>query len=40
METAMNAAGGTRRDVANLLRTSERTLYYKMRAHRLGDISS
>jgi DNA-binding NtrC family response regulator len=40
METAVNAAGGTRRDVANLLRTSERTLYYKMRAHRLGDLSS
>jgi two-component system response regulator AtoC len=40
METAMSAAGGTRRDVANLLRTSERTLYYKMRANRLGDLSS
>lgn len=40
METAMNAAGGTRRDVANLLRTSERTLYYKMRAHRLSEIPS
>jgi two-component system response regulator AtoC len=40
METAVNTAGGTRRDVANLLRTSERTLYYKMRAHRAGDLSS
>jgi two-component system response regulator AtoC len=40
METAMNTAGGTRREVANLLRTSERTLYYKMRSHRAGDSSS
>jgi len=34
LETATNAGGGTRREVANLLHTSERTLYYKMRAHR------
>jgi DNA-binding NtrC family response regulator len=40
MEIAVNAAGGTRKDVANLLRTSERTLYYKMRAQRPGDLSS
>jgi DNA-binding NtrC family response regulator len=28
------SAGGTRRELANLMRTSERTLYYKMRAQR------
>jgi transcriptional regulator with PAS, ATPase and Fis domain len=37
VETAMRASGGTRREVANLLNTSERTLYYKIRAHRRGN---
>lgn len=35
LETAFNASGCTRREMAQRLRTSERTLYYKMRAHRV-----
>jgi transcriptional regulator with GAF, ATPase, and Fis domain len=35
IETAFSASGCTRREMAQRLRTSERTLYYKMRAHRV-----
>jgi DNA-binding NtrC family response regulator len=37
LEKAMGTAGGTRRELASLLRTSERTLYYKMREQRRSD---
>lgn len=38
-ETALNAEGGahTRKEIASQLRTSERTLYHKIRAYRLND---
>lgn len=36
LETAIGADGATRRSVAQRLRTSERTLYYKMRNHHLS----
>ncbi len=36
LETALNVPGPTRRQIAERLHTSERTLYYKMRAHGLG----
>jgi transcriptional regulator with PAS, ATPase and Fis domain len=36
LETAIASTGCTRREIAQRLRTSERTLYYKMRAHGLG----
>ncbi len=36
LETAINAQGSTRREIAHRLQTSERTLYYKMRAHGLN----
>lgn len=36
LETAINMRGSTRREVARQLRTSERTLYYKIRAHGLN----
>ncbi|HYB76602.1 MAG TPA: sigma 54-interacting transcriptional regulator [Candidatus Bathyarchaeia archaeon] len=35
IETAVNIPGCTRRQMAQRLRTSERTLYYKMRTHRI-----
>jgi DNA-binding NtrC family response regulator len=35
LETALSSDGATRQQVARRLQTSERTLYYKMRAHRL-----
>jgi transcriptional regulator with PAS, ATPase and Fis domain len=35
LETALSADGSTRQQIARQLQTSERTLYYKMRAHRL-----
>jgi len=35
LETAISSEGATRRQVAQRLHTSERTLYYKMRAHGL-----
>jgi transcriptional regulator with PAS, ATPase and Fis domain len=35
LETALTADGSTRQQIARQLQTSERTLYYKMRAHRL-----
>ena len=36
LEAAIKSGGPTRREIARRLHTSERTLYYKMRAHRLG----
>jgi len=36
LETAIGVDGATRRSVAQRLRTSERTLYYKMRNHHLS----
>lgn len=36
LENAINIQGSTRREIAQRLRTSERTLYYKMRAHGLS----
>jgi two-component system response regulator PilR (NtrC family) len=38
LEAAITLGGGTRRAVARRLRTSERTLYYKMRAHGLKTL--
>jgi two-component system, NtrC family, response regulator PilR len=35
LETALHAGGTTRQELAQRLQTSERTLYYKMRAHHL-----
>jgi transcriptional regulator with PAS, ATPase and Fis domain len=40
LETAINIDGSTRREIAQRLRTSERTLYYKMRAHGLSHPAS
>ncbi len=40
LEAAINIHGSTRREVAQRLRTSERTLYYKMRAHGLSHPAS
>jgi two-component system response regulator PilR (NtrC family) len=37
LETAVNRDGSTRQEIARWLQTSERTLYYKMRAHRMRD---
>jgi two-component system, NtrC family, response regulator PilR len=37
IETAIKAGGETRRQVAKRLRTSERTLYHKIRTHHLSD---
>jgi transcriptional regulator with PAS, ATPase and Fis domain len=39
LEAAINLGGSTRRAIAQRLHTSERTLYYKMRAHRLSPSS-
>jgi transcriptional regulator with PAS, ATPase and Fis domain len=36
LETAIHLDGSTRREIAQRLQTSERTLYYKMRAHGLS----
>lgn len=36
LETALGSGAATRREVARQLQTSERTLYHKIRAHRLG----
>jgi transcriptional regulator with PAS, ATPase and Fis domain len=36
LETALRSGGQTRRELATRLRTSERTLYYKLRAHKLN----
>ncbi|HET9282417.1 MAG TPA: sigma 54-interacting transcriptional regulator [Candidatus Angelobacter sp.] len=40
LEAAINIQGSTRREIAQRLRTSERTLYYKMRAHGLNHPAS
>ena len=40
LKTAMNAHGSTRRELALRLQTSERTLYYKMKAHGLSRPDS
>jgi two-component system response regulator PilR (NtrC family) len=40
LEIALNGSRRTRRETARRLRTSERTLYHKMRAHDLGTASS
>lgn len=40
IENAFRARGTTRRDVAKLLQTSERTLYHKIRAHHLSERSA
>ena len=37
LSTALLTGGRTRREVAKSLRTSERTLYHMIRAHRLGS---
>jgi transcriptional regulator with PAS, ATPase and Fis domain len=37
LEAAINARGSTRREIAQRLQTSERTLYYKMRAHGINQ---
>ena len=37
LETALKADGSTRQQIARRLQTSERTLYYKMRNHRLRN---
>ncbi len=39
LETAVNMRGCTRKEIAQRLQTSERTLYYKMRAHGLIQSS-
>jgi DNA-binding NtrC family response regulator len=40
LEAAINIQGSTRREIAERLRTSERTLYYKMRAYGLSHPAS
>jgi transcriptional regulator with PAS, ATPase and Fis domain len=40
LETAIHAQGSTRREVAQRLQTSERTLYYKIRAHGITQSAS
>lgn len=40
LEAAMSVRGSTRREIAQRLQTSERTLYYKMRTHGLGSVAS
>jgi transcriptional regulator with PAS, ATPase and Fis domain len=40
LETAINSHGYTRREIAQRLQTSERTLYYKMRVHGLSHSAS
>jgi DNA-binding NtrC family response regulator len=40
LEAALNDEGRTRKEVAQRLRTSERTLYHKIRAHELGGQRS
>ena len=40
LKTAINAQGSTRREIAHRLQTSERTLYYKMKAHGLNHPDS
>ena len=40
LEAAISVRGSTRREIAQRLQTSERTLYYKMRTHGLGTAAS
>jgi DNA-binding NtrC family response regulator len=40
LEAALNDEGRTRRELAKRLRTSERTLYHKIRAYELGGQRS
>jgi transcriptional regulator with PAS, ATPase and Fis domain len=40
LQAAIRVPGSTRRQIAQRLRTSERTLYYKMRAHGLANSST
>jgi transcriptional regulator with GAF, ATPase, and Fis domain len=40
LKTAMSVHGTTRREMAQRLQTSERTLYYKMRSHGLSGAAS
>jgi DNA-binding NtrC family response regulator len=40
LQAAVSVPGSTRRQIAQRLRTSERTLYYKMRVHRLADSAA
>jgi transcriptional regulator with GAF, ATPase, and Fis domain len=37
LETALRSGGKTRREVASRLQTSERTLYHKLRSHKIFD---
>ncbi|WP_348263910.1 sigma 54-interacting transcriptional regulator [Telmatobacter sp. DSM 110680] len=37
LQIALRDGGSTRKDIANCLQTSERTLYHKIRAHHLSD---
>ena len=39
LETALRSGGKTRREVALRLRTSERTLYHKLRSHKLSPVN-
>jgi transcriptional regulator with PAS, ATPase and Fis domain len=39
LEMALNIPGPTRREIAQRLRTSERTLYHKMRTHGLSSVA-
>jgi transcriptional regulator with GAF, ATPase, and Fis domain len=39
LHRALHMGGKTRREIANLLHTSERTLYHKMSAHGIGGVS-
>jgi DNA-binding NtrC family response regulator len=38
LEIALNRGGQTRREIAAGLQTSERTLYHKMRVHRMRQL--
>ena len=38
LEIALSRGGGTRREIAARLQTSERTLYHKMRVHRMRQL--
>jgi DNA-binding NtrC family response regulator len=40
LEIAVEQCGETRRELANRLRTSERTLYHKLRAHKVMTQSA
>jgi DNA-binding NtrC family response regulator len=39
LETALRSGGKTRREVAKRLQTSERTLYHKLRSHKLSLVN-